>query len=330
MKFTTKESKMLALAVVTVVTSFFAPEDCLGQSYFKILNANSGKALSVAKGSKQNEAPLVQREYRGLESQMWQIQKKNGGFCFINRFSKKAIDVPRGSKDLGTRIIQYSFSGSHNQKWGIRDAPSGRHQVISAASTGLVLEVNDGSTAENAPVNQWKYQNQLSQQWSIVPVNKGRKQEANNNSKVKWPIVAKSKTSELGNHRRVRVGVELYANGKMIVKTKTWTDHKYEGFSGSPVVGLLNGQGELIYVWKNPPRYGVNGRWAPGAPSSRTDSKVVNIPAHIAKQTRAIKRFGVTNPAGTVKKLEEFLNSADSAISVLGSSNVVKAVLLAQ
>jgi hypothetical protein len=83
--------------------------------YWKITVVDSGKVLAVKKASKEQEALIVQANYKRKKSQLWKIEENtNGTFSFINWYSGLAMDIYRAETANGTQVIQFPF-GSYKQ-----------------------------------------------------------------------------------------------------------------------------------------------------------------------------------------------------------------------
>lgn len=136
---------------------------------YKIISRNSGKALDVYWGKKENGANILQYSYNGYENQKWYIEKKSNGYYVIKSASSgKVIEVQDWSSANGGNIRQWDYYGNPNQEWKI-EAVDGYYRFINRLS-GKALDVEARSKADNANVIQWGYSGGWNQQWSIVPV----------------------------------------------------------------------------------------------------------------------------------------------------------------
>ena len=137
---------------------------------YKIVSRNSGKALDVYWGNKNNGANIVQYTYSGYENQKWYIQQQsNGKYILKCAATGKVADVEGGSGSNGANICQWDYHGGANQQWIIEPVDGGYYKIINA-KTGKSIDVEARSTADNANVLQWSYQGGWNQQWSIIPV----------------------------------------------------------------------------------------------------------------------------------------------------------------
>lgn len=137
---------------------------------YKIISRNSGKALDVYWGKKDNGANIVQYSYNGYENQKWYIQQQsNGKYILKCAATGKVADVQGGSSNNGANICQWDYHGGSNQQWVIESVGNGYYKIINARS-GRAIDVEGRSTGDNANVLQWNYGGGWNQQWSIVPV----------------------------------------------------------------------------------------------------------------------------------------------------------------
>lgn len=139
-----------------------------GQLYV-ISSKNSGKALDVARGSRDNGANVLQYRYNGNANQKWYIERKSNGYYVIKSCaSGKVLDVSGVSRDNGANVQQWEYLGGANQEWSIENV-NGYYKIINRNS-GKALDVSGKSTADNANVLQWSYNGGNNQLWSITPV----------------------------------------------------------------------------------------------------------------------------------------------------------------
>ncbi len=139
-----------------------------GQRYV-IKSKNSGKALDVSWGSKDNGANVLQYTYHGYENQKWYIERLSNGYYIIkSNTSGKVLDVEARSMSNGGNVLQWEYKGGNNQEWKIENV-NGYYRIINRRS-GKALDVSGRSTADNANVLQWDYSGANNQLWSITPV----------------------------------------------------------------------------------------------------------------------------------------------------------------
>jgi hypothetical protein len=164
----------------------------------KIVHVETGKVLSVADSSMDDEAAIVLIEDKPVKDSKdaaqqkkakaatWKLDKDGDHWKVTNRNSGKVLDVSGDSKDDGTIIIQYNEKaneeGNDNQRWAwveikaddaksadaskadaSKAAPTGR---IKSKSSSLVLDADsDGTIVQRSANSKSK-----SQIWQIVEI----------------------------------------------------------------------------------------------------------------------------------------------------------------
>jgi len=85
---------------------------------FRIVSAKTGKVLLVSKGSMEDGAEIIERDWRGGRRQQWILEHLGRGrFKIISRKSGKVLDVLGGSIEQGAPIVQWSWHGGLSQQW---------------------------------------------------------------------------------------------------------------------------------------------------------------------------------------------------------------------
>lgn len=139
-------------------------------SYYKIVNKNSGKALDVSGASTANGADVIQWDYLGGDNQQWRIvEVTKGRYYILNKNSGKMLDVNGQSIFNGADIIQWECNGGDNQLWQLIDVGSGYYKIVSVKS-GKALDVLDESTSNGGDIIQWSYWGGDNQQWTIEKI----------------------------------------------------------------------------------------------------------------------------------------------------------------
>ena len=89
------------------------------EEYFKLVNPDTKKALSVADQSEDAGAKVVLAKDDGSEIQQWKLEKDGEFLKIVNRKTGKVIDVNEASKDEGGSIIQWDEKSddTDNQRW---------------------------------------------------------------------------------------------------------------------------------------------------------------------------------------------------------------------
>ena len=136
---------------------------------YAIKSVNSGKALDVSWGSKDDGANVLQYGYMGYENQKWYLEKQWDGYYIIKSAnSNKLLDVAWGSKDDGANVQQCSYNGGRAQQWELRKV--GNSYAIINRGSGKALDVSGKSKSDNANVLQWRYTGAANQLWNLEAV----------------------------------------------------------------------------------------------------------------------------------------------------------------
>jgi hypothetical protein len=136
---------------------------------YAIKSVNSGKALDVNWGSKNDGANVLQYTYHGYTNQKWYLERQGDGSYVIKcANSNKVLDVAWASRDDGANVQQCSYNGNSCQKWELRRV--GNSYAIINKNSGKALDVSGRSTADNANVLQWRYTGANNQLWNIEAV----------------------------------------------------------------------------------------------------------------------------------------------------------------
>jgi hypothetical protein len=85
--------------------------------YFRVLNLNSGLALTILGGSR-NRIP-VQSEDKNAVAQQWSFAKSGKQYGLQSRVSGLFLAVGAASKDAGARVVQWEPTQGAEQRWRI-------------------------------------------------------------------------------------------------------------------------------------------------------------------------------------------------------------------
>ena len=141
-----------------------------------LVNKNSGKALDLIAGNTALGAPIRQWSYDyNSQNQRWALLPTEGGnhFKLISLVSGKCACIRDDSTAGGALLHQWDYiAGNTSHQWDLVDAGNGYYAVRNVRS-GLVLDVRDWSTADNADVLQWTSTGGANQQWQLRDVGSG-------------------------------------------------------------------------------------------------------------------------------------------------------------
>ncbi len=139
-----------------------------GQTYYQIVNRNSGLVMDVSGGSTNAGAQVIQWTNHSGANQQWALVPDGSNYQIKNRNSGLVLDVFGGSTNAGANVIQWTNHSGANQQWAL--VPDGGYDVIVNVNSFLVADVSGGSTNAGAHVIQWTFHNGLNQQWELVPI----------------------------------------------------------------------------------------------------------------------------------------------------------------
>lgn len=158
-----------------------------GNGYYKIISAQSGKALTVQNDSDQAGASVIQQDWSGSDGQMWAVEESsdNGYYRIRNKSGGKCLDVAEGKTETGARVQVWNDNGLDPQKWQLEVVdgldPSGTYSFL-AKHSGKALEVANGSTQSGGNVQQWELNHNDWQKWNLQLDASGYYQVINKNS----------------------------------------------------------------------------------------------------------------------------------------------------
>jgi hypothetical protein len=132
-------SRMLLAVVAGAALASPVPAQ---EKYVKIVQADTGKVLTVADDSDEAGARTVVARDSDSKAQQWRFVKDGDFYKVVNRKSGKVLDVFGESEDEGAAIIQWDDKdeGNDNQRWvWLGD---GQERRLKSKSSGLVLDVD--------------------------------------------------------------------------------------------------------------------------------------------------------------------------------------------
>jgi hypothetical protein len=90
----------------------------------------------------------------------------NGYYKIINSSTGKALELTNGYSNIGDNVNVYTENGSIPQQWEIKKVSGG--YVFILRSSGMAMEVANGTAANATPVKQNYYTGKNAQVWKIV------------------------------------------------------------------------------------------------------------------------------------------------------------------
>ncbi|RPE28552.1 RICIN domain-containing protein [Kitasatospora cineracea] len=131
---------------------------------YRITNAKSGKALSVAGGA------LSLVSAGSSTQQQWLLSTTGDGHdTLVNKAGGLLLDVSNQSTADGAPVGAWTPTGGGNQSWAIGSAAPDAYKGLKVRLSGRCAEVAGGSTAAGAPVVQHTCANATDQQWTLRP-----------------------------------------------------------------------------------------------------------------------------------------------------------------
>ncbi|GAB3970414.1 hypothetical protein GCM10029978_043650 [Actinoallomurus acanthiterrae] len=139
-------------------------------TWYVLVNRNSGKALDDYGFATNDGAAVVQWSRQDAANQQWRFVDAGGGhYRLMNRNSGKVLDDYNWSTTAGTDIVQWSDQNAANQQFQLVDSSGGYVRLINRYS-GMAVDVQGGSTADGGKVIQYTDHDSANQQWQLVPV----------------------------------------------------------------------------------------------------------------------------------------------------------------
>ncbi|WP_331726630.1 RICIN domain-containing protein [Streptomyces uncialis] len=132
----------------------------------KLINVNSGKALTVSGASTDNGANVDQWTYYPSQpNQHWHLADTGNGHSLTNANSGKALTVHGATTDDGANVDQWTYKNQANQHWHLEDTGNG--YKLTNANSGKALTVHGASTDDGGNVDQWSDAGYTNQRWYI-------------------------------------------------------------------------------------------------------------------------------------------------------------------
>ncbi|MEK0315812.1 RICIN domain-containing protein [Cohnella sp. 56] len=142
----------------------------MGYPLYSIINANSGKAVSVTGIDPNPGANVAQWSYEAHADQHWSLEPTDGGFFKIRAsHSRLILNVQDASILDGGNVIQTADTNALSAQWKPISLESG-YYVLQNRNSGKMLDVAGGSIDDNANIQQWSNNGATAQQFRFEPV----------------------------------------------------------------------------------------------------------------------------------------------------------------
>lgn len=117
--------------------------------WYRITDANSGKAIDVAGGAKGNEVNIQLYDWNGTDAQLWKFYNAGNNCYYIKNKLGYYIDVYQGKTSNGANVQVYQLNYGINQKWQL--LPTTKKVVIVPTDNNLVSqsEINAAASKYN-------------------------------------------------------------------------------------------------------------------------------------------------------------------------------------
>ncbi|MEU7873402.1 RICIN domain-containing protein [Dactylosporangium sp. NPDC049140] len=160
---------VVAGSVVLVSAMRASAETVDVNSWYVLVNRNSGKVLDDRDYATNDGAGLVQWARHGGDNQRWRFIDAGGGYFRLqNRHSGKILDDYNWSKAPSTDLVQWSDLNGSNQQFQVAESSGGYVRLINRFS-GMAVEVHGASKADGGKVVQYRDWGGANQQWQLVP-----------------------------------------------------------------------------------------------------------------------------------------------------------------
>ncbi len=126
-------------------------------SYYMIVNKNSGLAMDLISGNTANGAAINQWTPDTTSAhQRWAIvpTENQNHFKIISYVTGKAASIAYDSTANGAQLWDWDYNSDASQQFDLVDAGNGWFKIKNVRS-GMLLDVDSGSLADGAKVQQW-------------------------------------------------------------------------------------------------------------------------------------------------------------------------------
>ncbi|NUP61022.1 MAG: family 43 glycosylhydrolase [Nonomuraea sp.] len=225
-------------------------------TWYVLVNRNSGKALDVYNLSTADGGRITQWTRNNGDQQQWQFVDSGGGYYRLkSRLSGKVLDVSGLSTANGASVVQWSDHNGTNQQWRLADSAGGYVRLINRNSS-KALEVQGASTADGANIVQYDDWGGNNQQWQLVPIGSDPNPGGTYTNPVVWQDFADGDIIRVGDAYYYSASTMHYSPGAPILRSYNLVDWEYAGHS-VPRLDFDSGAYDL-----NGGRAYVKGIWA--------------------------------------------------------------------
>ncbi len=149
--------------------------ELIEEKYYKITARHTGKSLTAKNGKVEEGTPIVQEDYKGLDTQKWIIRDSKVNGLVISLLANPELSITvEGSIENGTNIILSKTENSANQMLYFfnkneqeRTVKNGVYSLAVGADSNKVIEVAGSSTANGSRVDIWNNGNVPAQKFNV-------------------------------------------------------------------------------------------------------------------------------------------------------------------
>jgi len=160
-------------AATSVTTIPVAPS-----TFYRVAGVGSSKCVSGTGGSLASNTQLVIIPCTTATTQSWAFVPTSGGYYAVVGYSNAdpVWTVQTTSTDDGVRAVIRNWSGttaqngSTTQQWRITRNANGEY-IFTARSSGKCFDVQNNSTGDNTPIQQYTCNGTTAQSWRLTAVN---------------------------------------------------------------------------------------------------------------------------------------------------------------
>ncbi len=162
-------------------------------------SVHSGKCLDVSGSSQANNATIIQYSCHDGDNQKMRFEQFPGTDTYLLRFqhSQMCAEIPNNNGNNGTDIRQAHCHANKNQRWRIADIGGGEN-TLTLVQSGKLLDIESGSTADLAKIQQWQNLNQTRQRWTLSnrqDITENRASSGEWSEVIEWPHIPVSAAS---------------------------------------------------------------------------------------------------------------------------------------
>ena len=131
-----------------------------------IAGAASNKVIDVVSGKVKVAGTGIQiYPSNNSPAQRWFVTEYEGHYIIKSATSNNVLQVKKTSEKQGT-VTLAAQSGAQDQLWDFSQLDNGAFEIRSV-STGFVLDVKGGATANKSPIQVYRSNDTVAQQWSL-------------------------------------------------------------------------------------------------------------------------------------------------------------------